>query len=114
MTRDKWAKLSPEEQRIKVHVCAGKCPCSEVSGIHGERCPDCGNLEGYDKRPDYLNDLNAMHEAEKLLKVYRIHKYCDNVDMIMAEDFVSGMCDINIMATAAQRAEAFVLTMEEE
>ena len=110
MTRAKWAKLSPEEQRIKV---AELCGLTNIG-----REPVGGMLIGLRsdktrmKIRDYLNDLNAMHEAEKLLEVYLIHKYCDNVDMIMAEDFVSGMCDINIMATASQRAEAFVLTME--
>ena len=48
--------------------------------------------------PDYLNDLNAMHEAEKTLKVSEIIPYGENVGHDMK-------------ATAAQRAEAFLKTL---
>jgi hypothetical protein len=56
--------------------------------------------------PDYLNDLNAMHEAEKFLndmdeitylaKLHNGNRYCS----------WEGTC-----ATAAQRAEAFLKTL---
>lgn len=53
--------------------------------------------------PDYCNDLNAMHEAEKMLKEKQTHAYA---------------CELNekvwywglIHATARQRAEAFLRT----
>ena len=56
--------------------------------------------------PDYINDLNAMHEAEKM---FRNAIYCR---------YISELCDLAIkenncmyMATAAQRAEAFLKTL---
>lgn len=61
--------------------------------------------------PDYLNDLNAMHEAEKLLRekgiisgyVHCIHKIL-NVNLWSHEDV--------ICSSASQRAEAFLRTIE--
>ena len=60
--------------------------------------------------PDYLNDLNAMHEAEKMLRKPmkgsdtdtiigdRMHKYAELIGYAFG-------------ATAAQRAEAFLRTL---
>jgi hypothetical protein len=62
--------------------------------------------------PDYLNDLNAMHEAEKLLSQNdhdRIGDYTGNLTVAMGAYNASWMWTF---ATAAQRAEAFVLTMD--
>jgi hypothetical protein len=70
--------------------------------------------------PDYCNDLNAMHEAEKLLtprkrtfselfREIRYHKILGEI--VRREDEFSWR---TYHATAAQRAEAFVLTMEPE
>jgi hypothetical protein len=57
--------------------------------------------------PDYCNDLNAMHEAEK---IFDHALYCR---------YINELCDITIkgnnsmyMATAVQRAEAFLKTIE--
>jgi hypothetical protein len=68
-----------------------------------------------DRPPHYLNDLNAMHEAEKVLTYEQ------------AEIFEDELCDVaksaNVVlenpapwrfvfhATAAQRAEAFLRTL---
>jgi hypothetical protein len=56
--------------------------------------------------PDYCNDLNAMHEAEK---VFDTALYCR---------YINELCDLTIkgnnsmyMATARQRAEAFLRTI---
>jgi glutamate mutase epsilon subunit len=57
--------------------------------------------------PDYCNCLNAMHEAEK---VFDTALYCR---------YINELCDLTIkgnnsmyMATARQRAEAFLKTIE--
>lgn len=53
--------------------------------------------------PDYLNDLNAMHEAEKTIKGKRIwgdYKY--QLLLMPIEE---------LHATASQRAEAFLKTL---
>jgi hypothetical protein len=57
---------------------------------------------------DYLNDLNAMHEAEKTLKnldLYRKFLY-----LIVLEDLLNTSNE-PAWATAAQRAEAFIRTI---
>lgn len=71
--------------------------------------------------PDYLNDLNAMHEAEKHLKVDQIGDYENHLYGITDyRDWVSGEDAIfwrqhsfyrNIHATASQRAEALLRTV---
>jgi hypothetical protein len=53
--------------------------------------------------PDYLNDLNAMHEAEKTLD------YNDLNDMEESVSFHFGVTPFH--ATASQRAEAFLRTV---
>jgi hypothetical protein len=60
--------------------------------------------------PDYLNDLNACHEMEKALsktegywQLKGFGKYCNELSAICGEE--------NIIATAAQRAEAFLRTI---
>ena len=58
--------------------------------------------------PDYLNDLNAMHEAEKVipdLVLYRRFIY------LVVLDYPSNTTNEPAFATAAQRAEAFLRTI---
>jgi hypothetical protein len=56
--------------------------------------------------PDYLNDLNAMHEAEKVIKGTPYWKtYETMLAQIVSGD--NGMFHI----TSAQRSEAFLLTI---
>ena len=80
---------------------------------HGYMTDDTGALV-----PDYPNDLNAMHEAEKTLtgnldaddgtwKVY-LSKLAD---VLTRDDQVRSLRRGFVQATARQRAEAFVLTM---
>lgn len=64
----------------------------KISNVMGENC-----------LPDYLNDLNAVHEAEKILKGLDIHEY----DQLLA-DMPHGD-KWSWHATAAQRCEAFLL-----
>ena len=64
--------------------------------------------------PDYLNDLNACHEFEKVLdKMTGIHGpsvgICTGNEVY--EDMLLGMCDHPIRATAPQRCEAFLKTI---
>jgi hypothetical protein len=55
--------------------------------------------------PDYLNDLNAMHEAEKVLILdCEWATYLDRLSVIVAEGSL-------VHATSAQRAEAFLRTI---
>ena len=55
--------------------------------------------------PDYLSDLNAMHEAEKTLTKEQRRKYVRTLFQTTNTDWDSHC------ATAAQRAEAFLRTL---
>ena len=60
--------------------------------------------------PGYLNDLNAMHEAVNTLNEIQGCIFCDNLFKIMnSSDGVSEFMKVN--ASAAQRAEAFLKTL---
>jgi hypothetical protein len=61
--------------------------------------------------PDYLNDLNAMHEAEKVLS--RGEGYHQKGGFGLYKTALAEVCDEQhpIDATAAQRAEAFLRTI---
>jgi hypothetical protein len=55
--------------------------------------------------PDYLSDLNAMHEAETVLILDCVWAtYLDKLSVVVAEKSL-------VNATAAQRAEAFLRTI---
>ena len=60
--------------------------------------------------PDYLNDLNAMHEAEKVLTIDQLIDQAAwlgaSSDEMMIKSWV-----ILLRANAAQRAEAFLRTI---
>lgn len=59
--------------------------------------------------PDYLNDLNAMHEAEDRIEAV-MHDRGD--DHAYGDKLVEVTMDVRpIRATAAQRAEAFLRTL---
>jgi len=57
-----------------------------------------------DRAPDYMNDLNAMHEAEKLLS----SKDCHSGD-ISSLTFYESL--IEKRSTADKRAKAFLITL---
>lgn len=106
--------MKREQQRIKI---AKACGWTGVAPYHNDgplwgKSP-LGTLNGL---PDYLNDLNAMHEAVSIF------------DYDQADEFEDHLCDICkrsndkkdnpapwrfavINATAAQRAEAFLRTL---
>ena len=85
---------------------------AEACGIAGE--DKWGSLyhtyHGYVRDcPDYCTDLNAMHEAEKTLlqnDALLWHKYATYLD----ENYINQPYTIG--ATARQRAEAFLRTLD--
>lgn len=66
--------------------------------------PD-GQLVTHNSIPDYCNDLNAMHEAEKVLSSPQRDEYWDRIKDLTDEGFDQ------LHATARQRAEAFLRTL---
>ena len=98
--------MNNEKQRIAI---AEACGWKEIAdwgagGINGKHPTE----PWVEVIPDYLNDLNAMHEAEKVFDGYGMRQsYRRN--LLIA-------CDTNdpneiIAATAAERAEAFLRTV---
>lgn len=57
--------------------------------------------------PNYLSDLNAMHEAEKVLTGGMRSKYDAELTLICSRDY-----NFIWESTAAQRAEAFLRTLD--
>ena len=109
--------MSPEAQRIVIAKSVG------WTGIYYN--PVHGGWMG--TRPkedrdsyyllDYLNDLNAMHEAEKILDITKVEQYCSTLVRIVRhslgiDDYESILpTRFAVYSTAAQRAEAFLKTI---
>jgi hypothetical protein len=140
MTHEKWIALTPEQQRIKVaELCGWKyirkaepkdtrlfggdvIPNRDLMGLPQHDTPGATAVFGDQKIPECLTDLNTMHEAEMKLDenqqiiyaaiigrshydaIYRVSQDYHFFDVIYP-----AMC-----ASAAERAEAFVLTLEPE
>jgi hypothetical protein len=107
--------MTTEKQRIAIaEACGwkpGKCPCGEDS-CNAWKTPAGDNWEYV---PDYLNDLNAMHEAEKVLTYEQAEEF---VEQLYLADQKNNLAEnpppwrFNVAsATAIQRAEAFLRTV---
>jgi uncharacterized protein Smg (DUF494 family) len=59
--------------------------------------------EEWEQLPNYTADLNAMHEAEKVLTAEQRKSYINCIFNLPVSE-----CESNAFATAAQRAEAFL------
>lgn len=106
--------MSPEAQRIAIaeacefiNVRMWSESCIASMGINAK-----GEYWGSLGVPDYLYDLNVMHEAEKVLTNQQKEKYLD-----ILSDFTEGRRDTSyvwhdtVFATATQRAEAYLRTL---
>ncbi len=102
--------MTPEAQRIAI---AEACGWRLLSNNRWTQPNGC-----YGDVPDYLNDLNAMHEAEKVLTTEQLTSYLNWLDitcggelelsaMVEGPEYAFGL----LHATAAQRAEAFLRTL---
>jgi hypothetical protein len=103
--------MTPEAQRIAIAEACGWRLWSSFNGLWAP--PNC--VVEYDTDayplPDYLNDLNAMHEAEESLTVSQYQIFSDYLyDIACGEQVRSGKWKW-LSATAAQRAEAFLRTL---
>jgi hypothetical protein len=86
--------MTPDQQRITIATACGY-------KSYSWRLTSDGWLFA-DIVPDYLNDLNAMHEAEKTLNYDQLDNYYFEMAKRMVRPY---------HATAAQRAEAFLRTI---
>jgi hypothetical protein len=93
--------MTPESQRIAIaEACGWKWEKLWTGEFHGKPIGEQGPFR---ELPDYLNDLNAMHEAEKTLTKDQSRTYA-------CRKLSGGIFDA-VHATAAQRAEAFLHTI---
>jgi hypothetical protein len=112
--------MKPEKQRIAIaEACGwkpGKCPCGEEL-CNAWKTPAGDNWEYV---PDYLNDLNDMHEAEKTLNDEQRAKFVMTLHFSTDGDLTASLENPRdralyvfpvLHATAAQRAEAFLRTV---
>lgn len=65
----------------------------------------------YAPEPDYLTDLNAMHEAEKILAEKGVNAWWGYVGHINRNNPTPFGSETAVQATARQRAEAFLRTL---
>ncbi len=93
--------MTPAAQRIAIAEACGYWPTMRGVPVWYER--DGGHVV-FNDLPDYLNDLNAMHEAEKALNEEQM---CDYIQKYIRESCPTRWT----CATAAQRAEAFLRTL---
>jgi hypothetical protein len=115
--------MSPEKQRIAIaEACgfnrAGNYWCAPT-GRNQDLARDGNGL------PDYLNDLNAMHEAEDGLSEEQAEKWLHEMLNIVWRPEIKSIAPSRggwlgltayelpmlLKATAAQRAEAFLRTL---
>ena len=62
MTRDDWKKMTPDERRIKIAELCGWTEIKSTNGVIIGIDPDPIERDYRNRIPDYLNDLNAIHE----------------------------------------------------
>lgn len=100
--------MNKEEINWQINLALGWTPESGHMEYDGAKLPwtmwrkGLAN-KGNDTMPNYYGDLNAMHEAEKVLSPSQ------RVDYRLSLQFCLGKEDY--WATAAQRAEAFLRTL---
>lgn len=108
--------MNAEKQRIAIaEACGWEVMHPEQMMGFSSPTPECQES----LLPDYLNDLNAMHEAEKVLNAnQRVAYACrltepvrDEIYNVIPHDLDYHVCFPALHTTASQRAEAFLRTI---
>ncbi len=109
--------MKPEAQRIAIAEACGwkKYDNPHENDWHRYSAPiGTSPFLGRHALPDYFNDLNAMHEAEKVLTDEQDLEYSEALEQVVSARFgCNNAEDMRRLrsATAAQRAEAFLRTI---
>ena len=99
--------MNKEQQRIAIaEACGWKWERLWTGELHGK---PIGEQGPFCELPDYLNDLNAMHEAEKTLSDNQLFVMSRQLQHI-TRSIVIGVAVMT--ASATQRAEAFLKTID--
>ena len=102
--------MTPEKQRLAIAEAYGFVSHGNSGAWYVDGGMIAGYLEGrFTPIPNYLNDLNAMHEAEKTLTEQQLPHYDELLGPFLWSGYSASTC--NWHATAAQRAEAFLRTI---
>jgi len=98
--------MDPEQKRIKI---AEACGWRKRRDHHLSQwlAPVGG---AWNEPPDFLRDLNAMHEAEKVMTCDQMEDYADKLQNMCGGNKHIFDCT-PVFATAAQRADAFIATL---
>ena len=100
--------MTPEAQRIAIaEACGWKIHPKDRFIVIPPNSPH--SVQPLYTIPDYLNDLNAMHEAEKMLTPLQWFDYSALLTKIVGPKDQEYY--LNLHATAAERAEAFGPTL---
>lgn len=88
-----------------------------IMKVCGDGCGDCDHCVGGRPdqcavaiKPNYLGDLNASHEMEKMLGSSEQKQYLVNLIFVVGSEFTGWEIYDAATATASQRAEAFLRT----
>jgi len=107
--------MTPEAQRIAIaEACGWKMITTKDCGQWPHGIDPMGDRMHTAVLPDYLTDLNAMHEAEKVLTFDQALAYTSQLSLAVSGQEVSTTPSALLFphcATAAQRAEAFLRTI---
>jgi hypothetical protein len=106
--------MTPEAQRIAIAEACGWQADGPWANYWTHKRGPAGVSIPTESLPDYLNDLNAMHAAEKVLAAMHYQLWICELNEIVGRDIgeQSPYWSRNIAsATAAQRAEAFLRTL---
>ena len=115
--------MSPEKQRLLIAEACGwnvYTNPQENSGHRYSAPKGTSPFLGRHTLPDFLKDLNAMHEAEKCSAIRAVgyaFAYLPNLAVVVRRDALPHQFDDEdirnacVFATAAQRAEAFLKTL---
>ena len=109
MTKPNPTPMTPDQQRIAIAQACGWTDTQIIDGKYGQT-----------DVPDYLGDLNAMHEAEKVLSgeqkeqfIFWLNHLHPSADIHYAEKKRELRLDVFdlVHTTASQRSEAFLHTL---
>ena len=117
--------MTPEAQQLAIAEACEWTPCTPPNLtlteklIYGDkwwRNAKDKTISCFFNLPDYLSDLNAMYEAELFCPRLTVKLYDEvfvpTLKKVCAESAAFAKCDsFYVSATAAQRAEAFLRTL---
>lgn len=111
--------MTPDQQRIAIATACGWTDIRRQRLYAGDQDLWGNKLIGSDncrnRLPDYLNDLNACHEMEQVLTEKQQRDFCFRLLLKLVDGSLTS--DLNdhfifLHATADQRAEAFLRTLD--